>query len=106
VPIAQAEQHRSSASEFGEGAKPLRSVETKSKKPFAVSPRKFNDAPEIGKRLKAGQPVIVNLQEVEDDVRRRLIDFSAGLCYASGSKMDRVADHVFMLTPADVQVSQ
>ena len=80
-------------------------MEPKSRKPYAVSPEAFNDAQEIGDRFKSGQPVIVNLQAVDRDLRRRLVDFSSGLCYAMGGKMDRVADQVYLLTPAEVEVS-
>ena len=81
-------------------------VAAKSMKPHAVSPDAFNDAQEIGDRFKSGQPVIVNLQAVDRDLQRRLVDFSSGLCYAMGGKMDRVADQVYLLTPADVEVSK
>ena len=81
-------------------------MSSKNMKPYAVSPDAFNDAQEIGDRFKSGQPVIVNLQAVDRDLRRRLVDFSSGLCYAMGGKMDRVADQVYLLTPADVEVSR
>ena len=84
----------------------VHSVPSKTMKPHAVSPDAFNDAQEIGDRFKSGQPVIVNLQAVDRDLRRRLVDFSSGLCYAMGGKMDRVADQVYLLTPADVEVSR
>ena len=84
----------------------VHSTATKSMNPHAVSPDAFNDAQEIGDRFKSGQPVIVNLQAVDRDLRRRLVDFSSGLCYAMGGKMDRVADQVYLLTPADVEVSK
>jgi cell division inhibitor SepF len=71
-----------------------------------VEPRGFNDAQEIGDRLKAGQPVILNLQGVARDLQRRLIDFSSGLAYAVSGAMSRVADQVFLLTPSNVEVSQ
>jgi cell division inhibitor SepF len=71
-----------------------------------VEPHGFNDAQEIGDRLKADQPVILNLQGVPRDLQRRLIDFSSGLAYAVGGAMARVADQVFLLTPTDVEVSQ
>ncbi|HEY7137160.1 MAG TPA: cell division protein SepF [Acidimicrobiia bacterium] len=71
-----------------------------------VEPHGFNDAQEVGDRLKANQPVIVNLQGLGKDLQRRLIDFSSGLAYAVGGTMSRVADQVFLLTPADVEVSQ
>lgn len=83
----------------------VHSLPSRIMKPHAVSPDSFNDAQDIGDRFKSGQPVIVNLQAVDRDLRRRLVDFSSGLCYAMGGKMDRVADQVYLLTPADVEVS-
>ena len=71
-----------------------------------VEPRGFNDAQEVGDRLKANQPVILNLQGLDRDLQRRLIDFSSGLAYALGGSMSRVADQVFLLTLSNVEVSQ
>ena len=71
-----------------------------------VEPTGFADAPEVGDRLKANQPVILNLQGLPRELQRRLIDFSSGLAYAVGGKMARVNDQVFLLTPIDVEVSQ
>jgi len=65
----------------------------------------FNDAQEIGDKLKDNQPVIVNLQGIDRDLSRRLIDFSSGLTYGLGGAMERVADQVFLLTPSNVEVS-
>jgi cell division inhibitor SepF len=70
-----------------------------------MEPRGFNDAQEVGDRLKAGQPVILNLQGVERDLQRRLIDFSSGLAYALNGTMSKAADQVFLLTPSNVEVS-
>src|SRR4029450_1269206 len=47
-----------------------------------VEPQGFNDAQEVGDRLKANQPVILNLQGLPRARERRLIDFSSGLAYA------------------------
>ena len=71
-----------------------------------VEPQGFNDAQEVGDRLKSDQPVIINLQGLSKDLQRRLIDFSSGLTYAIGGSMARVADQVFLLTPSNVEVSQ
>ena len=83
--------------------KPLAPVQ--SAKVHVVAPEGFNDAQEIGDRLKASQPVIVNLQGVDRDLARRLTDFSSGLTYGLGGQMDRVAKQVFLLTPSNVEVS-
>ncbi len=52
-----------------------------------VEPQGFNDAQEVGDRLKANQPVILNLQGLPAELQRRLIDFSSGLAYAVGGTM-------------------
>jgi cell division inhibitor SepF len=70
-----------------------------------VAPARFSDAQEIGDRLKDDQPVIVNLQVVDRDLARRMIDFCSGLAYALSGSMEKVADQVFLLTPSDVEVS-
>jgi cell division inhibitor SepF len=74
-------------------------------KVHVVVPVGFNDAQEIGDKLKDNQPVIVNLQGIDRDLSRRLIDFSSGLTYGLGGAMERVAEHVFLLTPSNVEVS-
>ena len=70
-----------------------------------VTPSSFQDAQEIGDRVKAGVPVIVNLQAVERDLMRRIIDFTSGLVYGLGGDMEKAADRVFLLTPTNVEVS-
>jgi cell division inhibitor SepF len=73
-------------------------------KVHVVAPGGFNDAQEIGDKLKANQPVIVNLQGVNRDLSRRLIDFASGLTYGLGGQMERVAEQVFLLTPSNVEL--
>jgi cell division inhibitor SepF len=70
-----------------------------------VAPARFGDAQEIGDRLKANQPVIVNLQGVDRELSRRMIDFCSGVTYALGGSMEKAAEHVFLLTPSNVEVS-
>ena len=78
---------------------------TPSSKPQLVAPRSFNDAQEIGDRFRGGAPVILNLQETDSELGRRLIDFCSGLCYGLRGSMQRVGDRVFLLTPAEVQLT-
>ena len=73
-------------------------------KPLINPPRAFNDAQEVGDRFRDGQPVIVNLEGVERELSRRIIDFTSGLCYALNGRMERVANGVYLLTPASVEV--
>ena len=70
-----------------------------------VLPRSFNDAQQIADRFKEAIPVILNLQGSDQELSKRLIDFSSGLTYALDGGMQRVADKVFLLTPRNVEVS-
>ena len=70
-----------------------------------IEPSGFNDAEEIGEKFKADIPVIVNLQDMEAETAKRLIDFAAGLTFGLDGRIQRVADKVFLLTPRNVEVS-
>ena len=74
-------------------------------RPIVVSPAVYDEAQEVGDHFKQRQPVIVNLQDVSSDLRRRLIDFAAGLCYALDGQVERVTPGVYLLTPSDVRVA-
>ena len=70
-----------------------------------MRPSRFDHAQEVGDASRTARPVIVNLQDVDPNLLRRLIDFCAGLCYALGGTMEKVAVGVYLLTPANVSVS-
>ncbi|MEA2461551.1 MAG: cell division inhibitor SepF [Actinomycetota bacterium] len=70
-----------------------------------LHPSAFNDAQELGDKFREGYSVIMNLQAADADLSRRLIDFASGLVYGLAGSMQPVADRVFLLTPAGVQVS-
>lgn len=72
--------------------------------PVTLEPNSFNDAQEVADRILDRTPVIVNLQGAEQALSRRLIDFASGLCYGIGGQMTKVANHVYLLTPPDMQV--
>jgi cell division inhibitor SepF len=76
-----------------------------SAKPQVVAPGSFNHAQEVADRFKASTPVIVNLQGVDRELSRRIIDFASGLCYGLGGQMEKVANQVYLLTPLNVEVS-
>jgi cell division inhibitor SepF len=84
----------------------VRAVPTTAGKVHVVEPRGFNDAQQVGDRVKGNQAVILNLQSSDKELRRRLIDFSSGLAYATGGSMSRVADAVFLISPLDVEISE
>ena len=70
-----------------------------------VIPKSFNDAQQVADKFKDQIPVVLNLQGVDTDLSKRLIDFASGLTYALDGGMQRIADKVFLLTPRNVELS-
>jgi cell division inhibitor SepF len=70
-----------------------------------VIPKSFNDAQQVADKFKDQIPVVLNLQGIDTDLSKRLIDFASGLTYALDGGMQRIADKVFMLTPRNVEIS-
>jgi cell division inhibitor SepF len=70
-----------------------------------AEPKRFNEARDIGERFRQGIPVIMSLQATEDAIARRLVDFASGLVFGLDGKIEMVASRVYLLTPADMEVS-
>jgi cell division inhibitor SepF len=70
-----------------------------------VEPRTFSEAQAIADKFKQGVPVIMNLTMTDQDLAKRLLDFASGLTYGLNGGLQKVSDKVFMLTPANVDVS-
>ncbi len=70
-----------------------------------LHPQSYKEAREIGERYREGIPVIMNLTELDAADAKRLVDFAAGLVFALRGGFDKVTNRVFLLTPADVEVS-
>ncbi len=94
------------AAQRSRAAKPtLRPVGNTQAKVHVVEPRNFNDAQRIADKYKIGIPVILNLQQVDANLSKRILDFVSGLTYALDGGIQKVAEKVFMLTPKNVDVS-
>jgi cell division inhibitor SepF len=66
----------------------------------------FKDAEEIATHAREGDFVLVNLQGVADELTRRLVDFAAGLQAGLMGKMERTANKVYLLRPADSEMPE
>ncbi len=70
-----------------------------------LRPSDYSEARTIGERFRDGNPVIMDLVDMSNDDAKRLVDFAAGLAFALRGSFDKVATKVFLLSPADVDVS-
>lgn len=72
---------------------------------ITLHPRTYNEARQIGEEFRQGVPVIMNLTEMDDVDAKRLVDFAAGLVFGCHGAIERVTQKVFLLSPANVDVS-
>jgi cell division inhibitor SepF len=82
---------------FDEGS-PLSKITT-------LRPKDYSEARTIGERFRDGTPVIIDLVTMDNADAKRLVDFAAGLAFALRGSFDKVATKVFLLSPADVDVT-
>jgi cell division inhibitor SepF len=70
-----------------------------------LRPKDYGEARTIGERFRDGTPVIMDLVTMDNADAKRLVDFAAGLAFALRGSFDKVATKVFLLSPADIDVS-
>jgi cell division inhibitor SepF len=70
-----------------------------------LRPKDYSEARTIGERFRDGTPVIMDLVTMDNADAKRLVDFAAGLAFALRGSFDKVATKVFLLSPADVDVT-
>ena len=70
-----------------------------------LHPRTYSEARSIGEQYRQGNPVIMNLSDMEETERKRLVDFASGLVFGLRGSIERVTSKVFLLSPENVSVS-
>jgi cell division inhibitor SepF len=70
-----------------------------------LHPRFYNEARTIGEHFRLGNPVIINLTDMDESEHKRLIDFASGLAFGLHGTIERVTKKVFLISPANVNVS-
>jgi len=79
--------------------------ESKKSRVAIAEPHEFEEVQMIGDDFKENIPVIINLQNTNQDLSKRIIDFCSGLTYALGGSIKKVADRVFLITPQNTLVT-
>ena len=103
--IYRDESHRHSPQARERAARPLALVRPPRIEFSLVTPQGFDDAQEIADRLRAGTPVIVDLQSCGRDLSKRLTDFCSGLIYALEGSLQYIGEKVVLLAPHNVELS-
>ncbi len=69
-----------------------------------VKPDRFETAAEIADHLRDKHTVVMNLEQTNKDIARRLIDFLSGVAYAQEGKIKKVALSTYIITPYNVDI--
>ncbi|MBQ5557222.1 MAG: cell division protein SepF [Bifidobacteriaceae bacterium] len=70
-----------------------------------IHPKSYDDAQLVGRSIREGIPVVLNLTDVSESVAYRIVDFSAGVVFGLRGSIERVTPRVFLLSPAQVSIS-
>ncbi len=87
-----------------ESVVPLRSNDNYSFKVHLLAPKKYEEAQVIGKYLKSGYPVIVNLEQLEMETAKQMIDFVSGTVFALDGNLNKVGQQIFLFSPPNVGI--
>lgn len=81
-------------------------IRSQMSKIMTVQPKSYADAETVGRAVRNGIPVILNLTGATDAEARRIVDFSSGVVYGVRGRIEQVTPRVYILSPAQVELSQ
>jgi cell division inhibitor SepF len=71
---------------------------------ITLHPRSYSEVRQVGEHYRQGNPVIINLDDMDESERKRLVDFASGLAFGLQGGIERIASRVFLISPANVKV--
>lgn len=77
----------------------------KQMKVMVVEPFAFDDAQHVADHLKNRKPVVVNFENCDKEVAKRMIDFISGTTYALGGSIQKIGNNIFLCAPNNVDVA-
>jgi cell division inhibitor SepF len=69
------------------------------------APRSFSDVTEIADALRSRQVVIVNVQGADRALLQRVVDFTSGVAYTIDGRIQKLAEAIYLVVPAGVNVN-
>lgn len=70
-----------------------------------IKPTSVEDAREITETLLSNRTVVLNVEGLDIDIAQRIIDFTAGSCFAISGNLQKISNYIFIITPASVDIS-
>lgn len=73
-------------------------------KVVVLAPESFEDAKDIVDHLKQKKPVIINLEELEKDLAKKIVFFLSGAVYGIDGNIQKVSNGIFLAVPKSVDI--
>lgn len=105
VAVTQPQPVNNSARYNSKKVVPIKSNPSRGLEVVVIRPESMEDASEITDTLLSGKAVILNLEGIHVDIAQRVIDYSAGSCYAMRGNLQKITSYIFLVTPANVDIS-
>ena len=72
---------------------------------MVYEPQNADDVQTLIDFLKGKEPAIINLDDVDDEISQRVLDFVSGAVYALSGSVHRIASNIFLLSPEGVEIT-
>lgn len=96
----------SSATPGDVGLKPVSRVSSGKLPPYVLKPVSYDDVQTVVRRVRTNQPVVIVFRNTNIETAKRILDFCFGLSFGLGGEVRELGDRVFVVLPADVDLSQ
>lgn len=84
---------------------PMQQAQGNSIKMVISQPTTFEQSDEICSFIKEKKSVIVNLEYVNKDVARRIVDFISGGVYALDGYIQKISNSIFLVAPSNYEIT-
>jgi cell division inhibitor SepF len=84
---------------------PIKTYGSRGLEVVVIRPESMEDASEITDTLLSGKAVVLNLEGIHVEIAQRIIDYSAGSCYAMRGNLQKITNYIFLVTPPNVDIS-
>ena len=84
---------------------PIKPAGSRGLEVVVIRPESMEDASDITDTLLSGKAVVLNLEGIHVEVAQRVIDYSAGSCYAMRGNLQKITSYIFLVTPPNVDIS-
>lgn len=73
-------------------------------KVVVVQPESFEDSKEIADHLKTKKPIVVNLEKIDQEVAKKIINFLSGAVYALDGNIQKISGAIFLIVPYNMGI--